>query len=220
MNKASVGKQARKTILVTLGVSVLMFGFGFALVPLYNVFCEITGINGKTGRISASEVSQADIDLNRTVVVQFDSTVNSSLPWHIQPKQTSMEVVPGKLYTTEYLARNLSDQAVIGQAVPSVAPGEASLYFNKTECFCFTEQLLRPAEEKWMPVTFRVSPDIPKDVTVMTLSYTFFNKGNLSPEQLKEGQSIHAGSVTGTAQGGKGDEKATTADQVVFTGQP
>ncbi len=192
MSQRHVDKKARKTIGVTLGVTVLMFGFAFALVPLYNVFCEITGINGKTGRVSASEVNQRDFDPNRTVVVQFDGTVNSALPWQFHPRQVSMEVVPGKLYTTEFFAKNLADRPVVGQAVPSVAPGEASLYFNKTECFCFTEQTLQPHEEVWMPVTFRVSPDLPEDVHVMTLSYTFFNKGGLTPAQEKAGQGSHA----------------------------
>lgn len=170
-----------------------MFGFAFALVPLYNVFCEITGINGKTGRISVEQANTQAVDPNRQVVVQFDATVNSSLPWQFHPRIMQMEVVPGKLYTTEFFARNLSDQSVVGQAIPSVAPAEASLYFNKTECFCFTEQVLEPGQEVWMPVTFRVSSDLPEDVKVMTLSYTFFNKGSLTPEQQEAGQNIHAG---------------------------
>ncbi len=192
-------KQARKTIFVTLGVAVLMFGFAFALVPLYNVFCEITGINGKTGRISVTEVSAQKIDPSRAVTVQFDGTVNSALPWEFRPRVLQMQVTPGKLYTTEFFARNLSDKAIVGQAVPSVAPGEASLYFSKTECFCFTEQILKPGQEVWMPVTFRVSPDLPGDVHVMTLSYTFFKKGALTPEQLKQGEKIHGNVAKSTA---------------------
>jgi len=185
-------KKARKTIYIALGVAIAMFGFGFALVPLYNVFCDITGINGKTGRISVAEANTGAIDESRRVTVQFDGTVNSALPWQFRPKVTQMEVVPGKLYSTEFFAKNLSDKPVTGQAVPSVAPGKASLYFSKTECFCFTEQTLQPHQEEWMGVTFRVSPDLPDDVHVMTLSYTFFNKGGLTPAQEKQGQQIHA----------------------------
>ena len=199
MRTEETQKKARKTIYITLGVTVLMFGFAFALVPLYNVFCEVTGINGKTGRISVAEASAQKIDPSRTVTVQFDGTVNSALPWEFHPRVLQMQVTPGKLYTTEFFARNLSDQAIVGQAVPSVAPGKASLYFSKTECFCFTEQTLQPGQEEWMPVTFRVSPDLPGDVHVMTLSYTFFNKGALTPEQLKQGEKIHGSVAKSTA---------------------
>jgi cytochrome c oxidase assembly protein subunit 11 len=208
MSQASNQAKAKKTIYITLVVTVLMFGFAFALVPLYNVFCEVTGINGKTGRISISEAEAGQIDSSRTVTVQFDGTVNSALPWEFHPKVLQMEVTPGKLYSTEFFARNLSDRAIVGQAVPSVAPGKASLYFSKTQCFCFTEQTLQPHQQEWMGVTFRVSPDLPEDVHVMTLSYTFFNKGSLTPEQQKAGEAIHGTSVTARQQ------PAQTTDKV------
>ncbi len=182
-------KNTQNTLKVCLTVVVLMTGFGFALVPLYDVICDITGLNGKTGVLAAEQVKEEDI--NHTVIVQFDGTVNSDLPWSFQPKQFSMEVVPGKLYQTEYLAQNISTADVTGQAVPSVAPNEASIYFSKTECFCFTEQLLAAGEEKQMPVTFIVSSDIPKDIDVLTLSYTFFNKNRMTAAQQAAGQAIH-----------------------------
>ncbi len=172
-----------------LAIAVLMVGFGFALVPLYDVICDITGLNGKTGVLAQEEVKeQAD---DRTVLVQFDGTVNSDLPWSFKPAKFSMEVVPGKLYAAEYLAKNIADYDVTGQAVPSVAPSQASIYFSKTECFCFTEQLLTPGEEKQMPVTFIVSSDLPEDIEVLTLSYTFFNKNHMTSAQKAEAKDKH-----------------------------
>ncbi len=122
--------------------------------------------------------------INHTIIVQFDGTVNSDLPWLFKPQQFSMEVIPGKLYHTEYFAQNISNLDVIGQAVPSVAPNQASIYFSKTECFCFTEQLLAAGEKKNMPVTFIVSSDIPRDIDVLTLSYTFFNKNRMAQQTV------------------------------------
>lgn len=182
-------KENKKVLKLGLTVAVLMVGFGFALVPLYDVICDITGLNGKTGVLAQAEVKEQGID--RTITVQFDGTVNSDLPWAFKPKQFSMEVVPGKLYAAEYIAKNTAEYNVTGQAVPSVAPNQASIYFSKTECFCFTEQLLAPGEEKNMPVTFIVSSDIPEDIDVLTLSYTFFNKNHMTSEQQAEGREIH-----------------------------
>ncbi len=164
-----------KTILKTTIVAVLMFGFAFALIPLYNTFCEITGLNGKTGgQVSETILEEQQIDENRTVVVQFDGRVNSELNWEFRPTQLNMEVIPGKLYKTEYYAKNLSNKEVIGRATYSVSPNKASKYFNKTECFCFTEQKLLAGEEVLMPVTFIVDSKLTKDINIMTLSYTFY----------------------------------------------
>ena len=169
--------------------AVLMTGFGFALVPLYDVICDITGLNGKTGVIASEDVVEQQVE--HTVTVQFDGTVNSDLPWSFKPKQFSMEVVPGKLYSTEYITQNVSNHDVTGQAIPSVAPMEASLYFSKTECFCFTEQLLTAGEKKSMPLTFIVSADLPKDIDVLTLSYTFFNKSRMTETAQVDGDAQH-----------------------------
>ncbi len=166
------------TLKALLTIAVLMVGFGFVLVPLYDVVCDITGLNGKTGVTTNAEVekNQPAVDDNRTVTVQFDGNVKSDLPWAFQPTEFSMEVQLGKLYHTEYYAKNTASVEIIGQAVPSVAPAKASKYFNKTECFCFTEQLLKAGEEMQMPLTFIISSDLPEDVKLVTLSYTFFNK--------------------------------------------
>ncbi len=166
------------TIKSLLAIAVLMVGFGYGLVPLYDVVCDITGLNGKTGVTTADKVekNQPAVDDNRTVTVQFDGNVKSDLPWDFHPTEFSMEVKLGTLYHTEYVAKNTAAVEIIGQAVPSVAPAKASKYFNKTECFCFTEQLLKAGEEMNMPLTFIISSDLPEDVKLVTLSYTFFNK--------------------------------------------
>ncbi|MGJ8664549.1 MAG: cytochrome c oxidase assembly protein [Marinicella sp.] len=182
-------KANKKVIKLSSIVVIVMVGFGFALVPLYDVICDITGLNGKTGVIAAQDIKETVVD--HTITVQFDGTVNSDLPWAFKPKQFSMEVVPGKLYSTEYIAQNISELDITGQAIPSVAPNEASLYFSKTECFCFTEQLLTAGEKKLMPLTFIVSSDIPKDIGVLTLSYTFFNKNRMTTAQQAEGDAEH-----------------------------
>ncbi len=149
------------------------FFFCFSLIPIYSIYCEITGANGKTGQISGND-TPAMIDTSRTITVQFDGTSHSSLPWQFKPDVREMVVHPGELAGAVFYAQNLDEQILVGQAVPSVAPNVASIYFNKTECFCFTEQELAPGERREMPVRFVIDPDIPASVTTVTLSYTFF----------------------------------------------
>ncbi len=149
-----------------------MFGFGFALVPLYDVFCDITGLNGKTDS-QAAVVAEAP-DTDRTVTVEFIGNVNESAPWSFRPAVARMEVHPGKLYDTTFFAENLTDEVLVGQAVPSVAPGQAARHFQKTECFCFTRQEFAAGEGRDMPVRFIVAPELPGYVETVTLSYTFF----------------------------------------------
>lgn len=154
-------------------VVVVMFGFGYALVPLYSVICEITGLNGKTGQITSADVSGPD--LSRTVKVRFTANVNSSAPWEFKPNDVVMEVHPGGVYSTSYMARNKTQQQLVGQASPSMVPREASLYFNKTECFCFTRQAFAANETRDMPVQFVVDRDLPSHIETMVLSYTIFD---------------------------------------------
>lgn len=165
-----------KTVYKAVIISVLMFGFAFALIPLYNTFCEITGLNGKTsGQVTATEVLEKQVvDENRLVTVQFDASVNSQLNWEFRPTELDMQVTPGKLYKTAFFAKNLSNKEITGRATYSVTPGKASLFFNKTECFCFTEQTLKAQEEIIMPVTFIVDSKLTKNINIMTLSYTFY----------------------------------------------
>ena len=157
-------------------IAVAMFGFGYLLVPLYDVFCEITGLNGKTGRVDEAEVAaRYEPDLSRTVTVQFVANNNLGMPWEFGPTVASMQVHPGKVYSTAFTARNPTARDMVGQAVPSVAPGKASRYFNKTECFCFDQQPLAAGETKDMPLRFIVDPNLPGDVTTLTLAYTVFD---------------------------------------------
>ncbi len=155
-------------------VAIAMFGFGYLMVPIYNVLCDITGINGKTGQIAQSQVSVDDVDPNRLVTVEFDTNVNPALPWKFRAVQFKQEVRPGEIAEALFIVENESDKSVVGQAIPSVAPEQASLFFNKTECFCFINQALAPGEKKEMIVRFVVGSDLPEKISTMTLSYTFF----------------------------------------------
>jgi len=173
----------KKGITHLLLIVVGMFGFGFALVPLYDVFCDITGLNGKTGdQVVLSEALK--VDTSREVVVEFVASLNESMPWEFQPMTRSIKVNPGQPTRIDYVARNRTHRSITGQAVPSVAPGLAAPYFQKTECFCFTEQLLKAGEEKQMPVIFVVDPELPDDINVLTLSYTFFIKPGSESQPL------------------------------------
>ena len=162
-------KLAVKMIWVALG-SLL---FAFALVPLYDVLCSITGLNGKTEN-NASTLTKAKVDESRSVTVQFTSAVMPGLGWNFYPKQASITLHPGQIETVLFEAKNITSQVVTGQAIPSVTPGIASVYLKKIECFCFVNQSLKPGETKVMPLRFFVDPAIPKDVSEMTLSYSFF----------------------------------------------
>lgn len=164
-------------------VAVAAFGFTFALIPLYRIACEkVFGIRLEQGPAQAQAAVNAPA---RTVTVVFDGGVNSKLPWGFGPHQASMQVQVGKPYETSYFARNQSGDAVVGSAVPSVAPARASAYFNKTECFCFTAQTLQAGETRDMPVRFIVDPALPADIRTLTLSYTFFKNDALTADLHK-----------------------------------
>lgn len=163
-----------KTIKRLLLVVVGMFAFGFALVPLYDVFCEITGINGKTSN-TASLTYNGSIDIDREIVIQFVTSVKRGMPWEFKPNVSQLKVHPGQMYKTHFYARNLSSRQITGQAIPSVAPGQAALYLRKTECFCFDKQVLEGHEEIEMPLTFFIDKDIPDGIKTLTLSYSLFN---------------------------------------------
>lgn len=176
---------------VRLGLIVVaMFGFGFTLVPLYDVFCYVTGINGKTQRV-ASAAPIAPIDATRSVVVEFVTNTGSELPWQFRVEQVRMTVHPGALSEAYFTVRNESTNTVTAHAIPSVAPGLAARYLVKTECFCFAQQTLRPGETRRFPVRFFIDPKLPPTVPVVTLSYTFFSSpqqtaGRIRPGEAKE----------------------------------
>jgi len=175
-----------------LALAVGMFGFGYAMVPIYDIICEVTGLNGKTGRVSVAEAEAeaAKADPNRTVIVQFTSTINASGAWKFEPNVKEMEVKPGQTYQTSYYAENLSHATTVGQATPSVSPSEAAKYFNKSECFCFTQQLFEPLASKDMPLVFIIDPDLPLTVDRVTLSYTFFNTPGANPQAADQSASL------------------------------
>jgi len=163
-------------------VPLAVFILSFSLVPLYRIACEkVLGIRIERG---ASQLTAAVISDKRTVRVEFDGSVNSRLPWAFYPEKLTMDVIPGELNEVNYYAQNTSERALVGSAVPSVAPSRASIYFNKIECFCFTAQTLYAGEQRHMPVRFIVDPDLPPDIKTLTLSYTFYKNESLTAELL------------------------------------
>jgi cytochrome c oxidase assembly protein subunit 11 len=170
--RPSHAKLVRRLVLVAVG----MFGFGFAMWPLYTVFCDLTGFGGRAVTVAEGAVGVQKSD--RQVRIRFDATVNSGLPWVFQPQDRSATVTLGEMSEALYLAMNPSDQAIAGRAVYNVTPPEASLYFVKTECFCFTEQVLQANESREMPVYYFIQPDLPDHIREITLSYTFYRDEN------------------------------------------
>jgi cytochrome c oxidase assembly protein subunit 11 len=169
-------------------VVAMMFGFGYALVPMYRAICQALGINVLTlsdQRIASGSwtgkkpLTNSQVDLTRTVLVEFDA--NARGPWDFKPAQSSLQVHPGQLMTVMYEFRNKQNRTMVAQAIPSYAPMQAGMHFNKVECFCFNEWTLKPGESKSWPVAFVIDPKLPKDVTTITLSYTFFEVGGKTP---------------------------------------
>jgi cytochrome c oxidase assembly protein subunit 11 len=174
-------KMMGKLAVIVLG----MFAFGYALVPLYNAICEMTGINilalgdrqipGET----SSQAANSQIDKTRTITVEFDA--NARGPWQFKPAERSLQVHPGELTTVMYEFQNVQGRTMSAQAIPSYAPRQSAAHFNKLECFCFTQYTLAPGEKRQWPVAFVIDTKLPKDVTTITLSYTFFEVGGKTP---------------------------------------
>ncbi len=192
MNKAEADKLSRskRVVVVRLcGLVVLMFGFGYALVPLYDVFCRITGQNTMG---TVEKVQNTQVDTSRSVIVEFDTNAHN-IPWQFKALQTSMRVHPGEMAQAVFEVHNDKDYAVSGQAIPSFGPGFVGRHFKKIECFCFTRQTLGPGETRRMPVVFYVDAKLPKDVNTITLSYTFFEvEGNGGKPLAKADGSVGA----------------------------
>lgn len=164
---------ANRQLMFKLAVVVaLMFGFGYALVPLYKAVCEALGINVLSLAERREIAKNTQVDESRWVTVEFDA--NARGPWDFKPAISQLKVHPGQLATVMYRFENRQDRAMAAQAIPSYAPTQAAMHFEKIECFCFTEHVLKPGESKEWPVVFLVSPKLPKDVNTITLSYTFF----------------------------------------------
>jgi len=185
----TVAKLNNRTTAKLFLVALVMFGFGYLLVPLYNVFCEIAGV----GRIVQSNpvATTTMVDKQRLVTIEFTGTVMNGLPWKFTPLQKKIQVHPGESTTVAFLASNTATKAITGQAVPSVTPGAAKRFFNKTECFCFTQQKLAANEEKEMPLIFVVDKDLPEKVNTITLSYSFFNaEDKIDTNKLAQAQPL------------------------------
>ncbi|PTC06842.1 cytochrome c oxidase assembly protein [Vibrio mediterranei] len=169
-------RKSNKKLVTWLSVAVIgMFGFGFALVPLYDIMCEALGINGKTNTVSAVQPVGMRADVSRTIRVEFMAHINPDMPWTFKPETIYLDVHPGEVIQTAYLAKNNASQSLVGQAVPSVSPGTGAAYFNKIECFCFNHQPLDANGEAEMPLIFYIEPDIPESIHTLTLSYTLYN---------------------------------------------
>lgn len=173
-------KMVGKLAVVTAG----MFAFGYALIPIYQHVCEALGINilavgEKQVPGSSRAAANTQVDTSRTITVEFDA--NARGPWMFKPAQSSIQVHPGQLATVMYEFQNVQDRRMAAQAIPSYAPRNATAHFNKLECFCFNQYVLEPGEKKEWPVAFVIDPRLPKDVTTITLSYTFFEVGGKTP---------------------------------------
>jgi cytochrome c oxidase assembly protein subunit 11 len=169
------GPKPSNTALKLVLAAIVMFGFGFALVPLYDVFCEFAGINGKT----AGKVEKVEhwVDTSRRIKVQFITTNNDGMPWEFETLQEEVEVHPGAWTQVAFWAFNPTKSDMVGQAVPSVSPSEAAQYVQKTECFCFDQQKLKAGDGRNMPLIFSLDPDLPDHVRTVTMSYTLFDAG-------------------------------------------
>jgi cytochrome c oxidase assembly protein subunit 11 len=189
---ADTGKLVKRIGLVLAG----SFVFTFSLVPVYRIACEkVLGIKLQEGPAGQQRVVGMRADESRWVTVEFDGNVNSDLLWDFRPSKLSMKVHPGELYQATYWAKNQSDHAIVGNAAPSITPSEASRYFSKTECFCFTQQTLQSGESKLMPVRFIVDPALPANVNTLTLSYTFYNNDLATAKLGTQAQPLAARAV-------------------------
>ena len=182
----NLGALNKQILLKLLLLAVLMFGFGYALVPLYKALCEVTGINVVTSKnnygvraYGATKPGNSQVDYSRTITIEFDS--NSRGPFAFKPVKNFLEVHPGEMHEIVYEVVNTLDRPVAAQAIPSYAPKTATEFFTKIECFCLQEQALTPHQIRQMPVVFIVDPNLPKDVKTITLSYTFFETGIPKP---------------------------------------
>jgi len=164
-------KLVRKLLFIVLG----MFGFGYALVPIYDVFCDITGLNGKPEAEAVAEVKY-DVDQDREITIEFITSLPKSTPtMAFRAEKNKIKIHPGQYYTVNFYAENKTNEKMIARAVPSVTPGLAAEYLKKTECFCFSEQIFEPNEVKLMPVRFVIDPELPARYKTITLAYTFFD---------------------------------------------
>ncbi len=181
---ASDDKQKGRGTAKMVWVALAAFAFTFSLVPMYRIACEkVFGVRLEKSALDGDRAAALEgRKSERVVTVQFDGGVNSKLPWSFHPEQATMKVRLGEQYDTTFYARNDGKRAIVGNAVPSIAPARASGYFSKTECFCFTAQTLAPGEARDMPVRFIIAPNLPDNVNTITLSYTFYKNNELTAQ--------------------------------------
>lgn len=172
----------RRLLTLLIAIPIGMFGFGYALVPIYNVMCSQLGINGKTSGAVDYDLTHAKIDKSRWVTVEFIASNNENLPWKFYPLTKSIKVHPGEVKKVAFFAENDSGRRMTVQAIPSVAPGQAAKYLMKTECFCFTQQTFDNGESQEMPLLFHLDPELPKNINELTLSYTMFDATGIKPQ--------------------------------------
>jgi len=191
MAEQSLQQRNRKTLTkLVIGV-VAMFGFAFAMVPLYNVLCDITGLNGKTN--SSAVAGPAALDEDRLVTVQFVAGNSSGMPWEFEPETRVVKVHPGEIKQVNFYVKNPTGDHMWAQTVPSVSPGVAAQYLKKTQCFCFDKQQLDAGSDESMPMIFYLDPEIPRHVTTVTLSYTIFDiTDRVEAEQSAEKKDLAA----------------------------
>lgn len=173
----TVAHSNRRIIVIIVLVALGMFGLGFAMVPLYNVFCEVTGLSGKIRAEAAIEKPQG-IDETREVTMEFVTALNQDTPLNFRVETPKLKIHPGQYYTVRFHAENLTDQVVTARAIPSVAPGTATQFLEKVECFCFSEQRFEPHQHRVLPVRFVIDAALPAEIRDITLSYTFFDISN------------------------------------------
>jgi len=177
---SGVERRKRRTLLLLMGLAIGMFGFGFAMVPLYGLLCRVTGVQSVEQRATigaavdggAAQAAATGVVQDRWVTVKFDTTIHPDLPWKLDPMKRKLRVRPGASYRVKFIAENRSGQEITGQAIPSIAPWQATGFFAKMECFCFNRQTLAGNEITEMPLHFSVSPDLPADIDSLTLSYS------------------------------------------------
>jgi len=168
-----------------LGLLVLgMFGFGFALVPMYDLLCDVTGLGGRTGGAYSYDPAATPLDDSRLVKVSFVTNSNEGMPWEFWAEKTAVRVHPGELTEVKFFARNPTDKVMVGQAIPSVVPLPAAEHFHKTECFCFERQVLQPGEQVEMPMRFLLAPELPRYVQSVSLSYAMFDVTEVAAAEL------------------------------------
>lgn len=188
------GSSTKRTALKLALIPIAMFGFGYALVPLYNVFCDTLGLGGRgVKEVDATTVDARGVDRGRDIKMEFVTSVNGDLPWNFRALTGTTTINPGALNEAEFVVENTSDKTIVGRAIYNVTPSVASVYFSKTECFCFTEQTLKPGEKMVMPVRYVIDTELPDNIKGVTLSYTFF--------ELSESDSKAASADTKTNQG-------------------